>query len=351
MSTLAARLAAEAPLSVARYMALCSEHYYATRDPFGRSGDFITAPEVSQTFGELLGLWCVALWQQAGRPADLALVEVGPGRGTLMADALRAIAKTAPQWHRTLAVHLVETSPTLRAAQRSAIPHAQHHEDTATLPACPLIVLGNEFLDALPVHHLVYHQGNWRERLVTVTANGSWQWALAEAPSPLAAEISPAIAQAEEGSVVELGLAARAVTRQLAARLVQQGGAALLIDYGYATPALGETLQAVKRHATHPVLATPGEADLTAHVDFQAIALAAAEVGAEVTPVVEQGMFLRSLGIVERTEHLIASNPGAAGRLRSSLRRLIEPSQMGSLFKVIGFAHRDWMPLPGLSTP
>ena len=338
------------PVTLAAYMARAIQTYYASRDPLGAAGDFTTAPEIGQVFGELLGLWCVAVWRDLGQPDPVALVELGPGRGTLMADATRAIARVAPAMTRALQIHLVETSPTLREAQAERVASATWHDSIASLPSLPTLLLANEFLDALPVHHLIRQHGGWHERLVVV-ADGALAWSMDPRPSPLTDAIDPALASAPEDAVVELCLAGAAVVRDIASHLVACRGAALFIDYGYATPGIGETVQAVKAHRTHPVLATPGDADLTAHVDFARMAAAGWGAGATVFGPVRQGPFLTSLGAEVRTQQLIAANPARARDLGDSLRRLIDPAGMGSLFRVLGLAGSGDLLLPGFGEP
>lgn len=337
---LVARIDAEGPLSVADYMATCLAHpqwgYYLRRDPLGAAGDFITAPEISQMFGELLGLWASAVWQSMGQPTDVVLAELGPGRGTLMADFLRA-AGMVPAFRRTLRIHLIEISPALRAAQRHTLKdaHVVWREDIRDLPAGPLLLIANEFFDALPVSQYIKRRDGWHERHVGRTDGG-----LRFADGPLVDLDGPS---SEDGDIFEINKPARDIARWLGHRLTEQGGAALIIDYGHATSAVGDTLQAVRRHRPAAVLDDPGDADLTAHVDFQALAEAARP--ARATEVVPQGAFLRSLGIELRADRLISATPQKADMIASACRRLIEPSGMGTLFKVRALTH------PGLPTP
>ena len=338
MSALAAlierRIRAEGPISIADYMAealLHPEHgYYTTRDPLGARGDFITAPEVSQIFGELLGLWCADAWEKLGRPPQVILAELGPGRGTLMRDALRAL-QVAPEFRRALRLHLVERSPALRAAQRAALADAQPlwHDDVAELPQGPLILIANEFLDALPVRQLVRAADGWHERRVGLDAAGRLSFAL----DPAAAS---APCSAPPGSIRELRPLATALAERLAARLRAQSGYALFIDYGYAESMCGDTLQALSGHRRHAVLVEPGEADLTAHVDFAAFAAAARGAGAKVWGPLPQGAFLTRLGLAERAAALIAhALPAQIAAIESSCRRLVHPLEMGTLFKAL----------------
>jgi NADH dehydrogenase [ubiquinone] 1 alpha subcomplex assembly factor 7 len=328
------RIRAEGPISVAEYMAqalLHPEHgYYATRDPLGARGDFVTAPEVSQIFGELLGLWCADAWEKLGRPARVVLAELGPGRGTLMRDALRAL-KAAPAFRRALALHLVERSPALRTRQQAALADAAPcwHEDASELPEGPLILLANEFLDALPVAQLVRAEDGWHERRVALDAEGRLAFALDAA-------LAHAPGDAPPGSVRELRPAAAALAAELAGRLKAQSGYALFIDYGYAESACGDTLQALRRHRRHEVLAAPGEADLTAHVDFAAFAAAARRGGARVWGPLPQGALLARLGLAERARALMTrALPAEIAAIESGCRRLAHPAAMGTLFKAL----------------
>jgi NADH dehydrogenase [ubiquinone] 1 alpha subcomplex assembly factor 7 len=348
---LAALIASEGPISVERYMALCLGHprlgYYMTRDPFGREGDFTTAPEISQMFGELLGLWVAEVWTSMGRPSQFALVELGPGRGTLMADALRAL-KIVPECRAALSVHLVETSPVLRDIQQntlapSGLPVAWH-DTFAHIPSGPVIVLANEFLDALPVRQFVRTESGWHERMVGLDDD--------RLVFGLFAEPEPKLGRAgRPGDVIEIGEAALAVAREIAARLVAEGGAALCLDYGHARSGLGETLQAVRRHGFVDPLAEPGEADLTVHVDFAAVALAARAAGARVHGPTTQGAFLDALGIRARAAALARNAaPDVRTGIEAALARLTGSSdgQMGDLFKVLGFSHPALTALPAL---
>ncbi|HUA53275.1 MAG TPA: SAM-dependent methyltransferase [Candidatus Sulfotelmatobacter sp.] len=346
-----AEIAASGPMDVAEFMARALgdpvHGYYRTRDPLGAKGDFITAPEVSQMFGELIGLWCAETWQRLGAPTPVHLVELGPGRGTLMADALRATARAAPAFRAALDLHLVETSPALRDAQRARLAGAAPtwHDDVASVPDGPALIVANEFLDALPIHQLARTEDGWCARQIAPDDADRLAFRIARAPSPLADELAPEVARAPLGAIAELSMAARGLVGALARRCAVQGGGALLIDYGPAESAAGDSLQAVRRHRPHPVLEDPGEADLTAHVDFAALARAARGHAAVHGPL-DQGTFLRRLGIAARAEALFGDKPAtiaAAGR--AALARLIEPGQMGTLFKVMALG------APGAPTP
>jgi len=329
---LAAEIAANGPIPLDRWMALCNAHYYATRDPLGR--DFTTAPEISQVFGELIGLWAADLWQRAGAPPRVALVELGPGRGTLMADALRATARVSG-FLAARTVHLVETSPVLRATQATRVPDAIWHAAIDALPTdAPLIVLANEFLDALPVEQSLKTSNNWRARTVGTGANGL-EFAAG------ASVARPPFAHAPPGTVHECSPVAEAVAVDLAQRVAAQGGAALFVDYGHTTTVPGDTLQAVRDGTRVPPLAYPGDSDLTAHVDFAAIA-AATHPHARIHGPTTQSQFLARLGLAERTHALAGANPTRAAALHAAAARLTAPVQMGALFKVLALTHPNW---------
>ncbi|MDI3309253.1 MAG: SAM-dependent methyltransferase, partial [Acetobacteraceae bacterium] len=302
-----------------RFMARANAEYYATHDPFA---DFATAPEISQAFGEILGLWAAVVWQTAGRPDPVILAEAGPGRGTLMQDALRAIGRMAPDFRAALKLHLIETSPRLRALQRQKLPGATWHETIGGLPPGPLLLIGNEFLDALPVRQFVRRGQGWTERFVQ---DGALVEQPAEAPS-----LPTLTAPVPDGAVIEIGEAARSVASLLGGRLTRQGGAALFLDYGPERSAPGDSLQALRQARPADPLAGPGSADLTAHVDFQAFAHAARAAGATVYGPVPQGPFLARLGLFQRSERLTrGQNPATVMAILEATRRLTEPDRMG----------------------
>ena len=325
------------------FMARAVAAYYAARDPFGAAGDFTTSPEITQAFGECLGLWAAVAWEAMGRPDPVLLVELGPGRGTLMADALRAAAEMVPPFRAALRVHLVETSPTLRAAQAARLGGAvaAWHDAIDTLPPGPAIVIGNEFLDALPIRQFIRRGDTWLERFV---AEGRF----VEGP----AEPAPPLPQtAEDGAIQEINESARAIAAALAARLAAQGGAALFLDYGPAESGFGDSLQAMAAHGVADPLGPAGSADLTAHVDFGALAATARAAGARVQGPLPQGVFLGRLGLFSRTAMLARMDPRGAARHLAAAQRLAAPEHMGRLFKALCLCHPALPTLPGFEDP
>lgn len=317
------------PIPIAHFMAAANGHYYGSRDPLGAGGDFTTSPEISQMFGELIGAWCADLWDRAGRPA-VAWVELGPGRGTLAADALRAMSSAG----FTPDVHFVETSPTLRAAQAERVPTATWHDDLSTLPGdCALIVIANEFFDALPIRQIVRRGATWHERLVACQDLLFLPIAGRQIPDEV---IPEHLRDAPPGAIIETSPAAVAIIRDLAQRIAAQGGAVLVIDYGYEGPAVGDTLQAVKDHAYANPFEEPGGRDLTAHVDFGTLGIAARASGATVSGPIGQGAFLTALGIDARATALSQRKPDIA----ADRARLVV--DMGTLFSAMAITHRDW---------
>jgi len=349
------RIEADGPITVARYMEAALTHpkfgYYTGRDPLGQDGDFTTAPEVSQMFGELLGLWCVVNWQQIGAPETFHLVELGPGRGTLMADALRA-AKLMPDFVDAVGVHLIEASPALREKQKftleTTVPGTDvtWHDSFDSVPEGPLLVLANEFFDALPVRQYQRADAGWCERLVGL--EGDELVFLLSMPMARVPAIPEALEEAPVGSLFETRPAADAVAYAVAQRIARFGGAAAIIDYGHGESAAGDTLQAVKAHQYHDVLKDPGEADLTAHVDFQTLAEAAEDGGAKAHGLVPQGEFLDRLGLAERARALLQNaTPDQGKEIEAAYKRLIDPEEMGTLFKVLCLTHPDMPSPPG----
>jgi len=339
------------PITVEQYMQLALGHpdlgYYMSRDPFGATGDFTTAPEISQMFGELIGLWAAEVWSSMGSPDPVRLVELGPGRGTLISDALRA-ARIVPAFRNALEVRLIETSPTLAAMQHellvdcgAAVSWAQSLKD---VPDGPAIIVGNEFLDALPVRQFVRVGGQWRERTVRLNGDGRLVFDVADKPEPYIR------ASAANGQVLEVNPSAHRLMFELGARLVKQGGAALMIDYGHAVTGFGDTLQALRAHRYIDPLAAPGDCDLTAHVDFAAMARSASAAGAAVHGPIDQGDFLRAIGIDLRTKALAErASPDRAEEFQRARARLVGKNQgeMGALFKAMAVADRKLRPPPG----
>lgn len=335
------KIATDGPMPVAEYMALALGHpehgYYMKADPFGVDGDFTTAPEISQVFGELIGMWAAVTWQQMGSPEKIILIECGPGRGTLMSDALRAAAGV-PTFARTIEVHLVETSPVLRARQGETL--STHspvwHDAIDTVPPGPTILIANEFIDALPIRQVVRTETGWAERCVVAGDDG-----LRFEAGPNVPDVSGTAAQeAQPDDILEYCPAATAFVEAVSARLSSDPGAALFIDYGYERQVAGESLQAVRDHDFTDPLADPGDADLTAHVDFGTLASHALAQGCSVFGPVSQAAFLRSLGIIERTTALLRNaNAKQAESLQAATHRLVDPAAMGTLFKALAVTH------------
>ncbi len=351
-------IAEEGPISVERYMELALGHpehgYYMNRDPFGASGDFTTAPEISQMFGELVGIWGAEVWSSMGRPNPVRLIELGPGRGTLMSDALRA-ARIVPDFRSAIDVTLIETSPTLAEIQYETLltagaPVAWAATFAEAPTEGPLIVIANEFLDALPVRQYVRSHNRWRERLIKLDNVGRFMFTVARDPEPFIQ------APGEEGDILEVNPSAHRLMYELASRVVRQGGVALFVDYGSAVTSIGDTLQALRAHRMVDPLAEPGEADLTAHVDFAAMSRSARAAGAAVYGPIDQGDFLRGIGIDLRARALAErAPPGRADEFEIARQRLVGKGdgEMGALFKVMAVANRA-LPAPpgfGLEAP
>jgi NADH dehydrogenase [ubiquinone] 1 alpha subcomplex assembly factor 7 len=339
----------EGPMTVSDYMQLCLTHprygYYVTRDPLGSRGDFVTAPEVSQMFGELIGAWAATVWRQMGSPAKVRLIELGPGRGTLMADMLRA-ATALPEFRVALSVHLVEISPTLRGRQEQTLAgetNIHWHETSESLPEGPAIVIANEFVDALRVHQFVRDSDGWHLRVVGLVND---KLGFVVVPGPMPKTFNDESPDAPNGAILELR--DEAPLELLSQRLVRDGGAALVIDYGHATVGFGDTLQAVRNHQYADPLADPGEADLTTQVNFGELVVWARRNGAATYGPITQGEFLRRLGIVERAARLkAAATRQQAADIDAALTRLTAPDQMGDLFKVLAIGDPRLGPLPG----
>ena len=318
---LKALIAAEGPIGVDQFMAAANDHYYATRDPLGTAGDFTTAPEIHQMYGELVGAALADVWTRAGQPSDAVYAELGPGRGTLASDALRVLRRAGFAGD----VHLVENSPVLRATQGKLLPDALFHEELDGLPKAPLLLVANEFFDALPIQQWIGDE----ERRISVTQEGRFGFT---ADGPVR-ETSPSRVQA---------------VQSLARHLAANGGAAIIIDYGYSGGERGDTLQAVRDHRFADPLEAPGDQDLTAHVDFAALADAAGQGGASVSRVASQGTWLETLGIGARAMALAAKNPQDTDRIAAARRRLCDEDEMGQLFKVMALRGQDWPHVAGL---
>ena len=350
------RIKMAGPMPVRQYMELCLSHpvhgYYTTRDPLGRGGDFITAPEISQVFGELLGLWAASAWHRMGQPENVRLVEIGPGRGTMMLDALRA-AQVVPAFRAAIVLHLVEISPALQERQQQAMATldvpVMWHQTLDEVPDGPAIVLANELFDALPVNQAIKQFNGWYERVVEIGHDGNLAFGMADEVIPLFDQlVPPTMRDVPIGAVYEWR--ADNLPLALSRRLMHQGGAALVIDYGHVESAAGDTLQAVGGHAFVDPLQSPGEVDLTAHVDFQALASAAESMGARISGPIEQGKFLRNLAIEKRAATLKSlASPEKRAEIDGAVQRLLGEgrTEMGKLFKVLGIAHPSIGQLPG----
>lgn len=337
-----ALIAASGPISVADYMAIClfdpQEGYYTTREPFGRSGDFVTAPEISQMFGELVAVRLYARWREAGSPEGAVIAEIGPGRGTMMKDMVRTFSRLDPTLRAEAHFALIETSDRLRQVQRETLSGTgvefTWYDDIEQLPEGPLFIVGNELFDAIPMRQFVKTPQGWRERVVGLDGDGGLAF-MAGAAGIDPALLPPDAATAPDGAIVELAPAREALMEAICARIAARGGAGLFIDYGYLEPAVGDTLQALRGHAHDGILAHPGEADLTAHVDFARLAEIARRHGLD-AHITTQGRFLLDLGLLERAGQLGArmDEQGRDG-IRDAVERLAGSDQMGELFKVL----------------
>jgi len=345
------------PIPVWRYMELCLLHpehgYYLSRDPLGREGDFITAPEVSQMFGELLGLWAASVWKAIDSPPLLRLIEIGPGRGTLMADALRAL-RVLPPMYQALSIHLVEVNPVLREKQKATLSGSRNitwHDSIDDVPDGPSVIFANEYFDVLPVHQAVRGENGWHERTVELDDSGRLVFGTASEPIPRFEVLMPSwVRAAPTGAVFEWRPDAEVM--KIASRVRDQDGAALIIDYGHLRSDAGDTFQAIARHSFTDPLKNPGEADVTAHVDFQALARAAEDLGARVHGPVPQGDFLMRLGIENRAISLLAkASPEVSEDITSALKRLVGGGRggMGQMFKVLGISEPDLVTLAGFA--
>lgn len=343
---LAKQIEGSGPISVAEYMRAANEEYYGSGDPFGVDGDFITAPEISQMFGELVGMWLTDIWMRQNYPTVCHYVELGPGRGTLAADALRAMARFdfAPQ------VHFVETSELLRAKQSANVPGALFHDNISSLPTDgPLFIIANEFFDALPVRQLILTHAGWRERVV-VRDRGS-KFAAMPGSYAMDAAVPEQFRSAPVGSIFETAPDATGLMYELAGRLTEQGGVMLIIDYGYVQPGVGSTLQAVKSHNHVDPFADPGSCDLTAHVNFFELANMARMRGLCISGPTAQGVWLSALGINQRAAMLAEASPQHAADIQAGRDRLVKADEMGTLFKVMAIHPSAWATPEGFGDP
>ena len=346
-------IAIAGPMPLAEYMRLCLTHpehgYYLLRDAIGDGGDFVTAPEISQMFGELAGLWCVQAWFDQGRPPHARLVELGPGTGSLMEDALRA-AKLAPEFREAVEIVMVDANPALVVRQKARLANAGvsvtwQAQFDESLCNWPLFLIANEFFDALPIRQFVKTARGWCENMVTVDAGHNLAPALS--PDPLPLDVPAERGEAGDGAVYETSPASTALAEEIGRAITSRGGAALIVDYGYSGAGFGDTLQAVGEHQFKDVLSTPGEIDLSAHVDFDALARAAERGGAAGFGPVTQGELLTGLGILDRMMALRHRNPGGQAEIAQAVDRLINPDQMGALFKALAILPKTAPSPPG----
>ncbi|CCD83923.1 conserved protein of unknown function; putative NADH dehydrogenase [Bradyrhizobium sp. ORS 285] len=348
---------ASGPMPVWRYMELCLTHpehgYYIARDPLGREGDFTTAPEVSQMFGELLGLWAASIWKASGSPQQFRLIELGPGRGTMMSDALRAL-RVLPPLYQTISVHLVEINPVLREKQKATLTGLRNvtwHDNFDDVPEGPSVIFANEYFDVLPVHQVVRRETGWHERVVELDEEENFVYGTAADPTPgFELLLSPLVRAAPSGAIFEWRPNTEIMA--IAKRIREQRGAAVIIDYGHVRSDVGDTFQAIARHSFADPLKTPGLADITAHVDFDALARSAEAVGARVHGPITQGEFLQRLGIETRALTLMQkASPEVSADIASGLKRLTGGGRdgMGSLFKVLGVSDPGIPMLAGIS--
>ncbi|UFZ03595.1 SAM-dependent methyltransferase [Bradyrhizobium ontarionense] len=348
---------ASGPMPVWRYMELCLMHpehgYYISRDPLGREGDFTTAPEVSQMFGELLGLWAASIWKATGSPQQFRLIELGPGRGTMMSDALRAL-RVLPPLYQTISVHLVEVNPVLREKQKATLTGLRNvtwHDNFDDVPEGPSVIFANEYFDVLPIHQMVRRESGWHERVIELDEEENFVYGTAADPTPgFELLLPPLVRAAPPGAIFEWRPNTEIMA--IARRIRDQHGAAVIIDYGHVRSDVGDTFQAIARHSFADPLKTPGLADITAHVDFDALARSAEAVGARVHGPVTQGEFLQRLGIETRALTLMQkAAPDVSEDIASGLKRLTGGGRggMGSLFKVLGVSDQSTPALAGIS--
>ncbi len=350
-------IAASDPISISDYMATClfdpEYGYYTTREPFGATGDFTTAPEISQMFGELVAVWLYSAWHETGCLASPVLAEIGPGRGTLMKDMLRVFKRIDPAFITGASVILIETSPRLREVQKMTLSQSDieiaWHESIATLPAAPLLIVGNELFDAIPMRQFTKLGNAWHERAIGLDANGNLAFVVGRAT--LETTLLPQEAMTSyEGAIFEFAPARSAVMEQISERIAASGGVGLFLDYGHLAPGIGDTLQALRCHQYEDALASPGEADLTSHVDFAALATAARAHGLA-AHMATQGAFLLAVGLLERAVKLGANaNETSYNKIFSDVERLISPDAMGDLFKVLAVVPTGTkVPFPAVS--
>ena len=340
---LAEKIDRDGPVQLGEYMAIANSHYYASGDPLGEAGDFVTAPEISQMFGEMIGLWLTDLWMRKGSPDNAHYVELGPGRGTLADDARRVMMK----FGCTPPIHFVETSPVLREKQKQKHRDAIWHDSIESLPEDgPLMIVANEFFDALPVEQFVLNNGGWRHHMVARNRN---KFVVIPGPSLVEVQVPDSRNRFPEGTIIEQSPASIAIIGDLADRLTRQGGVMLIIDYGYDQPGTGSTLQAVKNHLPISPFDSPGDSDLTAHVNFHALANAARNRLLTVHGPIEQGQWLKSLGIEQRAANLVMARPDEAHKIRAGYARLTDVEEMGRLFRVMAATSMDWPEPDGMA--
>lgn len=342
---LAKQIEGTGPISVAEYMRAANSRYYGKSDPLGAEGDFITAPEISQMFGELVGMWLTDMWLRQNSPDNCQYVELGPGRGTLAADALRAMER----FEFSPAVHFVETSEAMRSRQVAAVPRAIFYDNIADLPCTsPLLVVANEFFDALPVRQLVVTHAGWRERVVG--RDRGTKFAAMPGSQSMDMYVPEAIRNAPVGSIYEQSPASTEIMYEILARLAEQGGVLLIVDYGYAQPGMGSTLQAVRDHKFTDPFADPGDCDLTAHVNFHELANLARMRNLKLSGPTSQGAWLSALGINQRARALAENAPDRAAEIYAARDRLVKGDEMGTLFKVMAVHSADWATPEGFGT-
>ena len=348
VAELAARIQKSGPMTVAAFMESAASYYYAVKSPFGTEGDFTTAPEVSQMFGEMIGAWFVDLWLQMGRPEHVQLIELGPGKGTLMADIMRTVSAW-PEFKAAATIHLVETSPQLRQAQARTLNNCRPtwYDRLEEVPPGISFIVANEFFDALPIHQFKKVKGTWQERVVGYDAlDAAFFFSTLPTPIDVKSVMPAEFLEAPDGCIYEVSPASLSVMETLVRRISEHGGSGLIIDYGHTVPGLGDTLQSVSRHRYSDVLDNPGSKDITAHVDFSLLKMTAGDA-VRIHGPVEQGAFLSALGIQMRAENLAyAANDTQKKDIVLALQRLTSASEMGFLFKVMGITPKGSVVTP-----